>query len=42
MELNVPHNGLTGIVLITWLMLTVVGIGLFLTRWFAAYLLTKR
>jgi hypothetical protein len=38
----VPNNDLTNIVLITWLMLTVVGIGLFLVRWFAAYLLTKR
>jgi hypothetical protein len=38
----IPRNDLTNVVLITWLMLTVVGIGLFLTRWFAAYLMTRR
>jgi hypothetical protein len=39
---HVPDNELTNIILLTWLILWVVGVCLFLVRSFAAYLLVPR
>jgi hypothetical protein len=37
-----PHNDLTGILLLTWLLLMTIGVCLFLVRSFAAYLVSVR